>query len=124
MNSNDCEVSVVVPLLNEQDSIESLYRQITEALAGKYKYEMIFVDDGSSDKSFEILAFMQRFDTKIHIIRFARNFGQTAALSAGFKHSKGKAIVAIDADLQNDPADIPKMLKKLFSEDFDNCLTF
>ena len=115
----DCEVSVVVPFLNEQDSIETLYRQITESLENKYEYEIIFVYDGSTDQTVEILGFLQQFDAKIHIICFSRNFGQTAALSAGFKYARGKAVVALDADLQNDPADIPKMLAKLFYENFD-----
>ncbi len=119
MDSQNCKLSVVVPFLNEQDNIEPLYKQITDALTNKYAYEILFVDDGSTDKTIEILAFLQRFDAKIRIIRFSRNFGQTAALSAGFKHAKGEIIVAIDADLQNDPADISKLVAKLLYEQFD-----
>jgi glycosyltransferase involved in cell wall biosynthesis len=112
------EVSVVVPLLNEQDNITALYKEITQALTDKYDYEIIFVDDGSSDNSFTILSQLQKNDTKVRVISFRKNFGQTAALSAGFTHARGKIIVAIDADLQNDPADIPKMIDKL-AEGFD-----
>ncbi|HUU16433.1 MAG TPA: glycosyltransferase family 2 protein [Sedimentisphaerales bacterium] len=112
------EISVVVPLLNEQDNIGPLYEQITQTLTDVYDYEIIFVDDGSSDNSFDILAKLQKTDAAIRVICFRKNFGQTAALSAGFAHARGKVIVAIDADLQNDPADIPKMITKL-DEGFD-----
>jgi len=118
MNIQDPEISVVVPLLNEQDNIGPLYEQITQTLTNLYDYEIIFVDDGSSDNSFDILAKLQKTDAGIRVICFRRNFGQTAALSAGFVHARGKVIVAIDADLQNDPADIPKMIAKL-DEGFD-----
>ncbi|HPS56159.1 MAG TPA: glycosyltransferase family 2 protein [Sedimentisphaerales bacterium] len=119
MDSQDFKLSVVVPFLNEQDNIEPLYDQITDALANKYIYEIIFVDDGSTDESIAVLYRLQQYDNKIHIIRFSKNFGQTAALSAGFKYAKGDIIVAIDADLQNDPADIPKLVAKLICEKFD-----
>jgi len=112
------EISVVVPLLNEQDNIGPLYEQITQTLTDVYEYEIIFVDDGSSDNSFDILDKLQKTDAGIRVICFRKNFGQTAALSAGFAHARGKVIVAIDADLQNDPADIPKMITKL-DEGFD-----
>jgi len=112
------EISVVVPLLNEQDNISPLYEQITRTLTDVYKYEIIFIDDGSSDNSFDILAKLQKTDAAIRVICFRKNFGQTAALSAGFAHARGKVIVAIDADLQNDPADIPKMIARL-DEGFD-----
>ncbi|MBN2270962.1 MAG: glycosyltransferase family 2 protein [Sedimentisphaerales bacterium] len=112
------QVSVVAPVLDEQDNIQMLYGQINAALAGKYEYEIVFVDDGSADKSFETLTKLQKADTGVRVIRFRRNFGQTAALSAGFAHCRGEIIIAIDADLQNDPADIPKMIDKL-NEGFD-----
>ena len=107
------EVSIVVPLLNEQDNIDTLYQQIYDALNNKYNYEVIFIDDGSSDNSFEILKKLHENDPRVRIIRFRKNFGQTAAMSAGFTHAQGDIIVALDADLQNDPADIPKMVEKL-----------
>jgi glycosyltransferase involved in cell wall biosynthesis len=113
MNLQRPEVSIVVPLLNEQDNIKPLYDQLTQTLANKYNYEMIFVDDGSTDNSFRILAELHKTDGKVKVIRFRKNFGQTAALAAGFAHAKGAIVVAIDADLQNDPADIPAMVEKL-----------
>ena len=118
MGNQSPEISIVVPLLNEQDNIGPLYEQITQTLTDVYDYEIIFVDDGSSDNSFDILAELQKTDARIRVICFRKNFGQTAALSAGFAHARGKVIVAIDADLQNDPADIPKMIARL-DEGFD-----
>ncbi|MHC4242021.1 MAG: glycosyltransferase family 2 protein [Planctomycetota bacterium] len=118
MHSQGPEVSVVVPLLNEQDNIGPLYEQITQTLKDKYDYEIIFVDDGSIDNSFNILADLQKADNRMRVICFRKNFGQTAALSAGFTHAKGKIIIALDADLQNDPADIPDMIARL-NEGFD-----
>jgi glycosyltransferase involved in cell wall biosynthesis len=111
-------ISIVAPLFNEQDNLRPLYHQITETLTDKYDYELIFVDDGSTDSSFTVLTQLQKTDPKVRVIRFRRNFGQTAALSAGFANARGKIIVAIDADLQNDPADIPQLLAKL-DEGFD-----
>jgi len=118
MEIQSTEVSVVVPLLNEQANIAGLYEQIGRALAGKYEYEVIFIDDGSTDDSFAVLAGLQKDDARIRVIRFRRNFGQTAALSAGFDHARGEIVVAIDADLQNDPADIPRMVDKV-NEGYD-----
>jgi len=107
------QLSVVVPLLDEEDNLPSLYGQITRALEGRYEYEIIFVDDGSTDGSFEILKGFHTSDPRVRVIRFRRNFGQTAALSAGFAHARGDWIIAMDADLQNDPADIPMLISKL-----------
>ena len=118
MSIQNPEVSVVVPVLNEQDNIGPLYEQITRALTGKYNYEVIFVEDGSDDNSFSVLARLQSDDGRVRVVRFRKNFGQTAALSAGFDYAKGNIIVAIDADQQNDPADIPKMIAKL-NEGYD-----
>ena len=112
------EISVVVPLLNEEDNIGPLYEQITQTLAGEHSYEVLFVDDGSTDNSFAVLKGLLDSDDKVRIIRFRKNFGQTAALSAGFANARGKIIVAMDGDLQNDPADIPKMIEKL-NEGYD-----
>jgi glycosyltransferase involved in cell wall biosynthesis len=118
MDNQGPELSVVVPLLDEQDNIGPLYEQISRALAQGYSYEVIFIDDGSRDNSFARLADLQKTDPRIRVIRFRKNFGQTAALSAGFAYARGNVIVAIDADLQNDPADIPQIVAKL-DEGFD-----
>jgi glycosyltransferase involved in cell wall biosynthesis len=107
------EVSVVVPLLDEQDNLPALYEQITQALDSRYTYEIIFVDDGSTDNSFELLKGFHAQDDRVRVLRFRKNFGQTAAMSAGFKYATGQVIVPLDADLQNDPADIPMLVAKL-----------
>ncbi len=118
MAKENPEISVVVPLLNEQDNIGPLYEQITQTLAPEHSYEVIFIDDGSTDNSFAVMCDLHKTDDKVRIIRLRKNFGQTAALSAGFAHAKGQIIVAMDGDLQNDPADIPMMLEKL-NEGYD-----
>lgn len=107
------ELSVVVPLLDEKDNLRPLYDQITQALEGRYDYEVVFVDDGSTDGSFEILREFQGSSPRVRVVCFRKNFGQTAALSAGFAYARGAVVVAMDADLQNDPADIPMLLAKL-----------
>lgn len=107
------ELSVIVPAYNEQGSLEKLYHEINAALCDKFNYEIIFVDDGSSDNTFNILNQIRKDDPKVRVIRFRKNFGQTAALAAGFEHCRGSIIVPLDADGQNDPADIPRLIKKL-----------
>jgi glycosyltransferase involved in cell wall biosynthesis len=107
------QLSVVVPLLDEQDNLPPLYGQIKGALEGRYEYEILFIDDGSTDRSFEILKGLHASDPRVRVIRFRKNFGQTAALSAGFAHARGEVVVALDADLQNDPADIPMLVAQL-----------
>ena len=106
-------LSIVTPLLNEQDNLPALYGQIKQVLDGRYDYEIIFIDDGSTDASFQILKDLHNSDPRVRVIRFRRNFGQTAALSAGFAQARGNVVVAMDADLQTDPADIPMLVAKL-----------
>jgi glycosyltransferase involved in cell wall biosynthesis len=108
------DVSIVIPILNEAKSLKPLYTQLQRALAGLDKTsEIILIDDGSTDNSFEILKKLQASDNRIRVIRFRRNFGQTAAFSAGFDLAAGEVIVTMDADLQNDPADLPMLLEKI-----------
>jgi glycosyltransferase involved in cell wall biosynthesis len=107
------ELSIVVPVLNEADNLKTLYEQITRTVSSRYSYEIIFIDDGSTDNSPAALSEILQSDPRVRVIRFRRNFGQTAALSAGFEHSRGEIIVPLDADGQNDPADIPKLIGKL-----------
>jgi glycosyltransferase involved in cell wall biosynthesis len=107
-------LSVVVPVMNERESLEPLYSRLLAVLAGLGTgYEVIFVDDGSTDGSFEVLRRLHAADPRVRVIRFSRNFGQTAAFSAGFAEARGETIVTLDADLQNDPADIPLLLDKV-----------
>ncbi|NOZ06685.1 MAG: glycosyltransferase family 2 protein [Chloroflexi bacterium] len=113
------QVSVVIPLFNEEENIAPLYHELTTAMESlNQPYEVIIVDDGSADRSFERLRALQAEDDRLIVIRFRRNFGQTAAFAAGFARAQGAVVVTLDADLQNDPADIPGMLDKL-NEGYD-----
>jgi glycosyltransferase involved in cell wall biosynthesis len=108
------ELSVVIPVYNESGNIELLYDKLIVALtATGLTWEVIFVDDGSIDKSYEELETVSREDQRIKVVKFVRNFGQTAALAAGIDHATGKIIIPMDADLQNDPADIKLLLAKM-----------
>lgn len=106
------DISVVIPFYNEERNVEPLHRELAavmEALARPY--EVILIDDGSADRTFAELAAVQSRDPHVRVVRFTRNFGQTAAFAAGFAHARGRVIVTSDGDLQNDPADIPRMLE-------------
>jgi glycosyltransferase involved in cell wall biosynthesis len=112
------EISVVIPVRNEAPNVAALYEELTATLEtfGR-RYEIIVVDDGSTDETFDLLAGIQARDARLRIIRFRRNFGQTAAFSAGFAHARGRYIVTSDGDLQNDPRDIPAMIE--LAQQFD-----
>jgi glycosyltransferase involved in cell wall biosynthesis len=112
-------LSIVVPIHNEEPSILPLYDRLTSVLFQiRRPYEIIFVDDASGDRSYELLANLVQTDQRLKVIRLRRNFGQTAALSAGFDEARGKIIIAMDGDLQHAPEDIPALLKKI-DEGFD-----
>jgi glycosyltransferase involved in cell wall biosynthesis len=105
------DLSLVIPVYNEEESLPRLIEEIHGALAGSGRsYEIVLVDDGSRDKSFALLEERARTDPSLTLVKFRRNFGQTAAMQAGFDHARGNVVVTMDADLQNDPADIPMML--------------
>jgi len=107
-------ISVVVPAYNEEDNIPVLYDKLKKVLDSLgEEYEILFVDDGSQDRTPEVLREIAKKDKRIKIIRFRRNYGQTAAMYAGFEYAHGDVIITMDADLQNDPEDIPMLLKKL-----------
>ncbi len=107
-------LSVVIPVYNEEDNVDPLHQRIAETLSSlEHEYEIIYVDDGSVDSSLEKLIRIAERDDHTVVVEFRRNFGQTAAMSAGIDHARGRVIVFLDADLQNDPADIPKLLEKL-----------
>lgn len=108
------DVSVVIPLFNEEDSLSELTEQIVDQLNRLEKtFELIFIDDGSTDSSFEVLMKLKNEYSGFKIIRFRRNFGKSAALSEGFKRASGTYVFTMDADLQDDPGEIPKMLEKI-----------
>jgi len=113
------ELSVVVPVLNEEESLPLLYQRLSEVLTeNNYQYEIIVIDDGSTDGSFDILQALQAGDEHLRVVQFRRNYGQTAAFAAGFDRARGDVVITIDADLQNDPADIPALLAKM-AEGYD-----
>ena len=113
------EVSVVVPLYNEASNVAALHEELTAVLCGLGRpYELILVDDGSTDGTFEALAALHARDPRVVVIRFRRNFGQTAAFAAGFDRAHGRIIVTLDGDLQNDPREIPMLVARL-EEGFD-----
>jgi len=111
-------ISVVIPVFNEEENIPVLYDKLKRVLESMGKdYEIIFVDDGSTDRTLEILESIQKADGHVIVLSLRRNFGQTAAFAAGFDFARGDIIITMDADLQNDPEDIPKLLE--FMKDYD-----
>src|SRR5262245_24050712 len=107
-------ISIVIPLYNEQDSLRELYQEILASMtAANLEFEVRFVDDGSTDGSWPIIAELSRQDERVHGIRFRRNFGKAAALSAGFHAARGDLILTLDADLQDDPKEIPRFLRAM-----------
>ena len=118
MNHADL-ISVVIPIFDEEESLEPLYQKLRVACDQLERpYELIFVDDGSQDRSFMILQKLWSQDPRMKVIRFRKNYGQTAAMTAGFDYAKGQIIVSMDGDLQNDPDDIAKLVTKV-EEGFD-----
>src|SRR6185436_4026314 len=112
------EISLVIPVYNEEENLPVLHGEIREAMAGIDRpWEVIYVDDGSTDRSPAVLAGLAREDPHVRILRQRRNSGQSAALDAGFRFARGEVIVTLDADLQNDPADIPRLLERIGEHD-------
>ena len=107
------EVSVVVPLLNEEGSLPRLVEEVGAALGDTRDWELILVDDGSTDRTAAVGQRLARDDSRVRMLRLARHYGQTTALQAGFDHARGASVVSMDGDLQNDPRDIPRLLARL-----------
>lgn len=115
---SELDVSIVIPVYNEEGNITQLYNEISEVMGTlDISYEVIFIDDGSTDKTPYLLQEIQKSDPYVKVIIFRRNFGQTAAMSAGFDNARGDVIIPMDGDLQNDPNDIPMFLEKI--KDYD-----
>ncbi|MCX6640094.1 MAG: glycosyltransferase family 2 protein [bacterium] len=112
MNS-EVFISVVVPLLNEAESLQELYERLSQNLNKLGEWEIIFIDDGSRDDSLKILTVLHQRDPRVRVLSFRKNYGKSAALNAGFHIVKGRFIVTLDADLQDDPDEIPHLIKKL-----------
>jgi len=111
-------ISVVIPLYNEEENVEPLHEKLTGSLrAAGYDYEIVYVDDGSTDNTLSLLEKVQAGDDRVVVISLRRNFGQTAAFAAGFDFARGDIIVTMDGDLQNDPADIPRLIDMMDSYD-------
>ncbi|MFC1876548.1 glycosyltransferase family 2 protein [Thermodesulfobacteriota bacterium] len=108
------DLSIVVPLFNEQESVEKLLSGVLDVLRKTdFSFEVIFVDDGSRDRTWDVILALKRKTPELKAIKFRRNFGQTSAMVAGFDHAEGNVIVTMDGDLQNDPADIPLLMDKI-----------
>jgi len=116
---NRLDYSVIVPLLNEEESLPELYQNLSEEISRlSEKYELIFIDDGSTDNSYNVLKSIRNKDDKVRIFQFQKNYGKSAALDLGFSEAEGDIVITIDADLQDDPCEIPKLVSKL-NEGYD-----
>jgi glycosyltransferase involved in cell wall biosynthesis len=114
LDTSPIDLTLVIPVLNEVDNLRPLVEEIVTALDGEHlSYEVLFIDDGSNDGSYKMMQTLHQEYPQVGMIRFRRNFGQTAAFAAGFDKAQGQVIVTIDADGQNDPADIPLLLAKM-----------
>ena len=108
------KLSIILPVYNEEENVPVIYEELKSVLDKINKnYEIIFIDDGSTDKTFEVLEKLHKKNPKVKIIKFRKNFGQSAALQAGFDNCRGEIVVSMDSDLQNNPRDIPKLIEKL-----------
>ena len=114
------DISIVIPLLNEEGSLPELYEWISRVMkqAG-YDYEIIFIDDGSTDRSWEIIAEKAAVDPRVKGIKFKRNYGKSQALHAGFKKAKGEVVITMDADLQDNPEEIPALYQMIIKDNYD-----
>lgn len=119
MKPKKLDISIIVPAYNEEKNVPLLYEKITSVVRRmKRSYELIFIDDGSRDQTLARLTAISRSDPSVIVIKFRKNFGQTAAMDAGFKTARGRILIPMDADLQNDPEDIPHLVAKL-NEGYD-----
>ena len=109
------DLSVIIPIYNEQESIVELYQQIVKSIKNKLEYELIFINDGSTDNSFNIINDLLLNDNNIKIINFNSNKGKSEALNYGFNHSSGEIIITIDGDLQDDPEEFFSLIEKINS---------
>jgi glycosyltransferase involved in cell wall biosynthesis len=114
------DISVIIPLFNEEESLPELTAWIERVmLANAYTYEIIFIDDGSTDQSWQVIETLQQKNTQVKGIRFRRNYGKSAALNVGFQESKGRVVITMDADLQDSPDEIPMLFNMITKEGYD-----
>lgn len=112
-------ISLVIPLLNEEESIDELHSWICKVLDEKYSFEILFIDDGSTDSSWEHILKLAKKDDRVRGIRFRRNYGKSAGLNVGFMHAKGDVVITMDADLQDSPDEIPHLYKMITEDGYD-----
>jgi glycosyltransferase involved in cell wall biosynthesis len=113
------DISLVIPLFNEEDSLKELHEWIVQVVKDSYSYEIIFVDDGSKDRSWEIVEELRSSDTNVKGIKLQRNYGKSAALQKGFELAAGRVVITMDADLQDSPEEIPELYRMIIEDDFD-----
>ena len=114
------DISVVIPLLNEEESLQELYDWIARVMqSNQFLYEVIFIDDGSSDRSWSIIQNMAASDSQVKGIRFQKNYGKSQALNAGFKAAQGAVVITMDADLQDSPDEIPELYELINDQGYD-----
>jgi len=120
MNNTNIDISVVIPLYNEEDSLPELYAWIEKVMSENgYSYEVIFVDDGSTDQSWDVICELKSKSDKVHAIKFRRNYGKSPALHCAFHKAKGDVVITMDADLQDSPEEIPGLYKMIIEEKYD-----
>ena len=114
------QLSIIIPLLNEEESLKELHHWLSEVLeANGFSYEVLFIDDGSTDGSWDVIETLSRKHKEVKAIRFSRNYGKSQALHAGFEAVKGDVVITMDADLQDNPEEIPELYKMITQEGFD-----
>lgn len=114
------QLSIVIPFLNEEESLLELYQWIRRVMdAHHFSYEIVFVDDGSTDNSWQIVEKLHQQDSNVHAIKFRRNYGKSAALNMGFEHANGDVIITMDADLQDSPDEIPELYRMIMEDKYD-----
>ena len=120
MENNELNISVVIPLYNEEESLPELHDWIVRVMAAnQFSYEILFVNDGSKDRSWEVIQQLHSRNTHVRGIKFQRNYGKSAALFAGFEAAKGEVVITMDADLQDSPDEIPELYNMIMKEDYD-----
>lgn len=120
MDTETCNISVVIPLFNEKESLPELHDWIVRVMtAHHFSYEIIFVNDGSKDRSWEVIQQLNQQNAHVRGIKFQRNYGKSAALFAGFEASKGDVVITMDADLQDSPEEIPELFRMIMEQDYD-----
>lgn len=120
MENNELNISVVVPLYNEEESLPELHDWIVRVMTtNQFSYEILFINDGSKDRSWEVIQQLHSRNTQVRGIKFQRNYGKSAALFAGFEAAKGEVVITMDADLQDSPDEIPELYNMIMKEDYD-----